>query len=96
MSDDLDFLVDLLDLEPIEVNIFRGTQPEEKVQRVFGGQVAGQALMAAGRFHHSLDLLNRENVWDIARLGLRCQAHARNVSPRVPAAPKMAELPYRP
>jgi acyl-CoA thioesterase-2 len=49
VSESLDFLVHLLDLEPIEVNIFRGTQPEEKVQRVFGGQVAGQALMAAGR-----------------------------------------------
>ena len=49
MSTSLDFLVDLLDLEPIEVNIFRGIQPNEERQRVFGGQVAGQALMAAGR-----------------------------------------------
>ncbi len=42
-------LVELLDLEPIEVNIFRGTSPQERHQRVFGGQVAGQALVAAGR-----------------------------------------------
>jgi acyl-CoA thioesterase-2 len=49
MSESLEFLVNLLDLEPIEVNIFRGTQPNEERQRVFGGQVAGQALMAAGR-----------------------------------------------
>jgi acyl-CoA thioesterase-2 len=49
MSESLKFLVNLLDLEPIEVNIFRGTQPNEERQRVFGGQVAGQALMAAGR-----------------------------------------------
>ena len=49
MSTSLEFLVDLLDLEPIEVNIFRGIQPNEERQRVFGGQVAGQALMAAGR-----------------------------------------------
>ena len=49
MSEALDALVNLLDLEPIEVNIFRGTQPDETRQRVFGGQVAGQALMAAGR-----------------------------------------------
>lgn len=49
MSDDLDALVDLLDLEPIEVNIFRGLSPNEDRQRVFGGQVAAQALMAAGR-----------------------------------------------
>ena len=49
MSDSLDFLVNLLDLEAIEVNIFRGIQPDEERQRVFGGQVASQALMAAGR-----------------------------------------------
>jgi acyl-CoA thioesterase-2 len=45
----LDELVDLLDLEQIEVNIFRGRSPDESRQRVFGGQVAGQALVAAGR-----------------------------------------------
>ena len=49
MSDALDFLVKLLDIEPIEVNIFRGVSPDENRQRVFGGQVAAQALMAAGR-----------------------------------------------
>jgi len=53
-------LVRILDLEAIEVNIFRGTSPDEQRQRVFGGQVAGQALIAAGRtvepdrFVHSL------------------------------------------
>jgi acyl-CoA thioesterase-2 len=45
----LDDLVALLDLEPIEVNIFRGRSPDESRQRVFGGQVAGQALVAATR-----------------------------------------------
>ncbi len=49
MSEDLDLLVDLLDLEAIEVNIFRGVSPDEDRQRVFGGQVAAQSLMAAGR-----------------------------------------------
>ena len=49
MSASLEFLVNLLDLEPIEVNIFRGIQPNEERQRVFGGQVASQALMAVGR-----------------------------------------------
>jgi acyl-CoA thioesterase II len=49
MSDSLDQLLDLLDLEQIEVNIFRGRSPDETYQRVFGGQVAGQALVAAGR-----------------------------------------------
>jgi acyl-CoA thioesterase-2 len=49
MSEALDQLVDLLDLESIEVNIFRGISPNEERQRVFGGQVAAQSLMAAGR-----------------------------------------------
>lgn len=56
----LDDLVTLLDLEVIEVNLFRGRSPDENRQRVFGGQVAGQALVAAtrtvepDRFVHSL------------------------------------------
>jgi acyl-CoA thioesterase-2 len=49
VSKPLEKLLDLLDLEQIEVNIFRGRSPDERVQRVFGGQVAGQALVAAGR-----------------------------------------------
>jgi acyl-CoA thioesterase-2 len=61
VQDALDDLVTLLDLEPIEVNLFRGeSPPHEQRQRVFGGQVAGQALVAAARtvepqrFVHSL------------------------------------------
>ena len=56
----VDGLVALLDLEPIERDIFRGTSTKTRWQRVFGGQVAGQALVAAGRtvapdrFVHSL------------------------------------------
>ncbi len=50
MTDPSDGLVSLLDLERIEVDVFRGRQPvDEQRQRVFGGQVAGQALVAAGR-----------------------------------------------
>ncbi len=49
MQQALDDLIALLDLEPIEVNIFRGTSPDVDAQRVFGGQVAGQALVAAAR-----------------------------------------------
>lgn len=45
----LDDLIRLLDLEAIEVNLFRGRSPDEDRQRVFGGQVAGQALVAAAR-----------------------------------------------
>ena len=42
-------VVDILDLEPLEVNLFRGRSPQSRWQRVFGGQVIGQALMAACR-----------------------------------------------
>ena len=49
MSDALEFLVHLLDLETIEVIVYRGINPKEERQRTFGGQVAAQALMAAGR-----------------------------------------------
>jgi acyl-CoA thioesterase II len=50
VSKALDEVVRLLDLEQVEVDIFRGRSPEgERRQRVFGGQVAGQALVAAGR-----------------------------------------------
>src|SRR5271154_3493992 len=42
-------VLDLLDLEKIEENIFRGQSPADRMQRVFGGQVLGQALVAAAR-----------------------------------------------
>jgi acyl-CoA thioesterase II len=42
-------LLTLLDLEKIEENVFRGVSPPERVQRVFGGQVLAQALVAATR-----------------------------------------------
>lgn len=45
----LDDLLDLLDLERIERDIFRGDSRSVLVPRVFGGQVAAQALVAAGR-----------------------------------------------
>ena len=37
------------DLEPLEENLFRGRSPQQGWQRVFGGQVLGQALVAAVR-----------------------------------------------
>ena len=49
MQAQVDDLIELLDLEPIEEDIFRGVSPQEDRQRVFGGQVAGQALVAATR-----------------------------------------------
>jgi acyl-CoA thioesterase II len=45
----LDDLVDLLDLEELELNIFRGRNRDIGSGRVFGGQVLAQALVAAGR-----------------------------------------------
>src|SRR5665213_778195 len=42
-------LLVLLDLEKIEENVFRGVSPPERAQRVFGGQVLAQALVAATR-----------------------------------------------
>ncbi|MEU8788933.1 acyl-CoA thioesterase II [Streptomyces sp. NPDC048643] len=49
MSEALQSLLDLLDLERIEEDIFRGRSRSAVVPRVFGGQVAAQALVAAGR-----------------------------------------------
>ncbi|WP_419995237.1 acyl-CoA thioesterase II [Streptomyces boninensis] len=49
MSEALNDLLDLLDLERIEQDIYRGQSRSAVVPRVFGGQVAAQALVAAGR-----------------------------------------------
>jgi acyl-CoA thioesterase-2 len=59
MSAALDELLSILDLEPLEHNLYRGLSPQVGWQRVFGGQVIGQALVAAnrtveGRAAHSL------------------------------------------
>lgn len=57
----MDTLLETLDLERLETRLFRGKSPQVGWQRVFGGQVIGQALIAAtrtveeeGRFVHSL------------------------------------------
>ena len=42
-------LLTLLDLEQLEDNLYRGNSPKEGWQRVYGGQVLGQALVAAVR-----------------------------------------------
>ena len=63
MPASLNELVALLDLEPLEVGLFRGGQPPtSNLERVYGGQVAGQAVVAAqatvepDRHLHSLHL----------------------------------------
>jgi acyl-CoA thioesterase-2 len=48
-SGDHNALVRLLDLKPLEVNLFRGISPQSEWQRVYGGQVLAQALVAACR-----------------------------------------------
>jgi acyl-CoA thioesterase-2 len=45
----VDQLLSLLELEPLEVNIYRGTNRDLGTGRVFGGQVFAQALVAARR-----------------------------------------------
>ena len=56
----VDLLLEVLDLEQIDPATFTGVSPQVGPQRIFGGQVAGQALVAAGRtvdperFVHSL------------------------------------------
>lgn len=52
-------LISILDLEQLDLNLFRGRSPQVGWQRVFGGQVIGQALVAAvrtveGRPPHSM------------------------------------------
>jgi acyl-CoA thioesterase-2 len=59
MANAIETLLSILDLEPLEHNLFRGRSPQVGWQRVFGGQVIGQALVAAartvdGRAAHSL------------------------------------------
>ena len=49
MTEDITTLIQVLDLEQLEVNLFRGHSPQNGWTRVFGGQVVGQALVAAGR-----------------------------------------------
>jgi acyl-CoA thioesterase-2 len=59
MSRALEQLLSVLDIERLEHNLYRGVSPQVGWQRVFGGQVIGQALVAAhrtvnGRLAHSL------------------------------------------
>ena len=73
-------LLDLLDLETIEVNIFRGQSHKTGAPQVFGGQVLGQALLAASRtvdgfFVHSLHAyflrggdMNAPILYDVERI----------------------------
>jgi acyl-CoA thioesterase-2 len=59
MSNAVESLLSILDLEVLDHNRFRGSSPQDSWRRVFGGQVIAQALVAAnrtvdGRIAHSL------------------------------------------
>jgi acyl-CoA thioesterase-2 len=60
MSAEIHTIQSILDIETLEHNLFRGRSPSTSWQRVFGGQVIAQALVAAqrtvgeDRFVHSL------------------------------------------
>ncbi|MBB3141027.1 acyl-CoA thioesterase [Halomonas organivorans] len=56
MNDALNALVDLLGLEPLEENLFRGRSQDLGLPQLFGGQVLGQALSAAT---HTVDASRR-------------------------------------
>ncbi|WP_457206694.1 acyl-CoA thioesterase [Nocardioides sp. P5_C9_2] len=49
MAGSAEELVSLLVLEQLDVDLFRGLQPDTNRQRVFGGQVAAQSVVAANR-----------------------------------------------
>jgi acyl-CoA thioesterase II len=49
MASAIEGLIKILDLEVLEENLFRGNSPQSNWQRVFGGQVIGQALVATCR-----------------------------------------------
>ena len=49
MTTAVEELLEILDLETLEHNLFRGHNPNTGWKRVFGGQVIGQALVAAQR-----------------------------------------------
>jgi acyl-CoA thioesterase-2 len=49
MASAIQDVIDILNLETLELNLFRGRSPQSRWQRVFGGQVIGQALVAACR-----------------------------------------------
>ncbi|MEE8602662.1 acyl-CoA thioesterase [Euzebya tangerina] len=49
MADSVSSLLSLLDIETLDVDLYLGEAPKTDVQRVFGGHVAAQALVAAVR-----------------------------------------------
>src|SRR5262245_59122102 len=79
MSSAVADLLRVLDLEQIEVNLFRGHSPQVGWQRVYGGQVIGQALVAACR---TVDVIGRPPH----------SLHAYFLLPGAPASPIVYEV----
>jgi len=78
MTKALEHLLDILKLEKIDTNIYRGFTPETRNRRVFGGQVFAQAMRAA------------QDTVDIERL-VHSQ-HAYFLRPGDPSAPILYEV----
>src|ERR1700743_1011982 len=82
-------VLDLLDLEKIEENIFRGLSPKDRMQRVFGGQVLGQALVAAlrtgarrgGAIQHGQQIFNMAASFQVPETGYEHQFDMPKVTP---------------
>src|SRR6516164_3213460 len=69
-------LIEILDLEPLEVNLFRGRSPQSSWQRVFGGQVLGQALVAACRTVYDVDRIRDGRSFSTRRVMAIQHGHA--------------------
>jgi acyl-CoA thioesterase-2 len=78
MTKALEHLLDILKLEKIDTNIYRGFTPETRNRRVFGGQVFAQAMRAA------------QDTVDIERL-VHSQ-HAYFLRPGDPSVPILYEV----
>src|SRR5512141_3456717 len=100
---DTQTLVETLRLERLEVNLFRGTTPEEESrERIYGGQVIAQSLLAAyetvdDRVCHSLHCYfirpGDPNV-PIILEPPRPRDGARLTTPPVPPAPPAPPIPH--
>ena len=77
-------LIDLLDLEELDQDLYRGYNEENRMGRIFGGQVIAQSLMAAGRtvddlLAHSLHGYFLALTAFIAKIGLLGRFLARHL-----------------
>ena len=86
MSQISDFLMSILDLERLERNLFRGHSPQIGWQRVFGGQVIGQALVAACRTVEGPPAAFAARLFHAAGRPRRCRSSTRSSASATAAA----------